>query len=157
DMGSLDTMPDFGSPLAAGELALFAPLLAGPFSVVPNALELASDGEGRPVFSLQIVKRADDLSPDGQYAVLDVQLKGRYALDEALVAARTHRPSATVKPASIDLGYGRLVSPGPDIKLPDDLTAPAPLGWWCADGARWTRRIDRGSGELIKGALVDGT
>jgi hypothetical protein len=97
-MGPLDTMPDFGLPLAAGESILFPPLLAGPFSVVPSALELAFDGEGRPIFSLQIVKRADDLSADGQYAVLDVQLRGQYALDQALAAARANRPSATVKP-----------------------------------------------------------
>src|SRR6266567_4557906 len=156
-MSSIDQMPDFGCPLAAGDLLLFPPVCAGPLSVMPSAFHLSKDARGQPALDLQIVKRADDLSADGQYAVLDIQMTGDYPLDEALVTARMRRPGATVKPASIDVGYARLVPAGSDIKLPDDLTAPEPFAWTCTNGARWTRRLDRISGELIKGALKQGT
>lgn len=156
-MDAIDQMPDFGSPLALGDTLVFPPVIAGPLSVMPNALHLSKDAQGQPALSLQIVKRTDDLSTDGQYAVLDMQITGDYALDDALALARTKFPEATVKPASIEIGYARLVPAGADIKLPDDLTVPEPFGWACANGARWTRRLDRVSGELIKGALRQGT
>src|SRR4051812_38757699 len=148
-MNSIERMPDFGSSLIAGESIVFPPFGAGPFSVAPRALRVAMDGQGAPILSLQMVKRADDLSADGQYAVFDVQLVGDYALDEALQAARARQPGAVVKPAPIEVGYARLVSAGSAVDFPDELTHPEPLGWSCSDGARWTRRLDRFSGELI--------
>lgn len=154
-MSVIDRLPDFSHSIMTGETVAFAPFAGTTFIVVPSAVRLAAASDGRPQFSLQMVKRVDELSSSaGQYAVLDVQLVGDYPLDEALLAARNDNPDSTVRPAPLELGYARLLPASPGLTFPDDLTAPAPLGWSSADGARWTHRLDLSSGELLKGALA---
>lgn len=153
-MAGFDHMPDFGSPLAAGEAVFFPAFGTGEFIVIPSALGLAAVSAGQAPFQLQMIRRADDLRAQGQYALLDVHLAGNYALDACLAVARAANPNATVRPAVIDRGFARLISSGPS--LPSDLTTPTELGWSTAEGARWTRRLDLASGELIKSALQGG-
>src|SRR6185437_10308740 len=153
-MAALDHMADFGSPLVAGEAVFYPAFGSNEFIVIPSALALAAVSAGQAPFQLQMIRRADDLRAEGQYALLDVHLAGNYALDACLAAARVANPNATVRPAVVDRGFARLVSNGPS--LPPDLTAPTELGWSTAEGARWTRRLDLASGELIKGALQGG-
>jgi hypothetical protein len=156
-MAGLDHMPDFASPLAAEETVFFPCFGTSEFSVVPSALGLARELSGRPPFQLQMIRRADDLRAEGQYALIDIHLAGRYALDACLTAARATNLGATVKPAIIDRGFVRLVPAGAGVNLPPDLTTATELGWSIADGARWTRRLDLSSGEVIKGALQSRT
>jgi hypothetical protein len=153
-MAGFDHIPDFGSPLTAGESVFFPAFGTREFTVIPSALGLASASAGQAPFQLQMIRRADDLRAEGQYALLDVHLAGNYALDACLAAARVANPNATVRPATIDRGFARLVSTGPG--LPPDLAMPTELGWSTAEGARWTRRLDLASGEVIKGALQGG-
>lgn len=149
-------MPDFASPMTAGETVFFPCFGTQEFSIVPAALGLAHAATGRPAFQLQMVRRSDDLRADGQYALIDIHLAGDYSLDTCLAAARAARPDAMVRPATIDRGFARLVPGGAGVQLPPDLTAPTELGWSTADGARWTHKLDVSSGELIKGALKSG-
>jgi hypothetical protein len=155
-MANLDHMPDFASPLTAGESVFFPCFGTEEFSIIPAALGLAHEATGRPAFQLQMVRRSDDLRADGQYALIDVHLAGDYALDTCLAAARAARPDAIVRPATINRGFARLIAGGTGVQLPPDLTEPTELGWSTADGARWTHKLDVSSGELIKGALKSG-
>ena len=107
-MAGFDHMPDFGSPSVAGETVFFPAFGSDEFIVIPSALGLAAAAAGQAPFQLQMIRRADDLRTEGQYALLDVHLAGNYALDACLAAARVTNPNATVRPGVVDRGFARL-------------------------------------------------
>ena len=152
-MDAFSTLPDFGAPFSDGTVQGFAPYGNGPFAVLPAGIALASVG-GQPAFALNMIRRADQADATGNYAVMDVQLADDVPLDAALTLARALRPDATVVPATIDLGFARLVSGGGDSAFPDDMTKPVSFGTPAAGGPHWEHRLDLTSGELIKGALL---
>ena len=157
DAGKTGGMPDFQAPIQSDAVLAWASFGGGAWSVLPNGLALATDRNGRPQFTLALLKRPDDLLREGQYAVLDLELIGDYPIEQALALARSQAATATLNPAAIALGFARLIPAGPDADLPADLTVPTPLGWSAADGARWTHRLDIASAELVKAALENRT
>jgi hypothetical protein len=155
-MNAQGTLPDFRALIGTGATQLYAPFGPGPFVVLPTATRIATR-QGQPILSLMFVRRPDQPGPTGNYAVLDVELTQDVPLDDALGVARAVVPSATVAPATMDLGFIRLIPGGAGVSLPTEMTMPVPLGWSAASGCRWTQRLDVDTGELIKGALLDGT
>src|SRR5215472_7336609 len=106
-MTKLEGLPDFQAPIAAGTTCAFAPFGAGSYRVLPGALSIARDADGRPTFTLVMLKRADDPRAAGQYGVMDATLIVDFPLDDALATARTNAASATMQPAVINAGYAR--------------------------------------------------
>ena len=155
-MSAREGLPDFQSLLGSGPTQFYAPFGAGSYAVLPGGARVAVR-QGAPGLSLTLVRRPDQPGPTGNYAVLDVQLTEAVPLDDALALARGISQSATVAPAAIELGFIRLTPSNPSVSLPDDMTAPVPLGWSAAGGGRWTQHLDVDTGELIKGALLGGT
>jgi hypothetical protein len=149
-MDPLTGLPDFGKTLTADDTVAFAAFGGGPWSVLPAM---------GPVTDLQLtmIRRADDLSAAGSYAMLDVEVGCDYPLDKALELARAADPSATVAATPIELGFARLIPAGKTVALSDAMTAPIPLGWARSGGARWTDRLDLSTAELIKSALQGGS
>ena len=152
-MSLREGLPDFQKLLGSGPTRVYPPFGPGPFAALPGGARVALR-QGQPVLSLTLVRRPDQPGPTGNYAVLDLQLTDDMPLDDALALVRGISQGATVAPASIELGFIRLVPGGPGISLPCDMTAPVPLGWSAAGGGRWTQRLDVDTGELIKGALA---
>jgi hypothetical protein len=143
-------MPDFGTALTGDAVVAYAAYGGGAYWVLPGLGALAD-------LQLTMIRRADDLSAEGNYAMLDVEVGCDYPLDKALALARAENPGATVSSAPIELGFARLIPSGTSVALPAAMTAPMPLGWARSDGARWTDRLDLTTAELIKGASLGGT
>jgi hypothetical protein len=154
-MTDLTGLPDFSNVIASTAATMIAPFGGESYSVLPQDLQLAANADGSPKFELDLVQNLGDLSASGQYAELDFSIAGNFPLDAALSQARTTSPAATVKPITMDGGFGRLYATASagTIPLPADMLTPVPLGWWSEDLARWTIRTSRDAGELIKGAL----
>lgn len=155
-MDSLAGLPDFQALVSAGQLQMYAPFGGGSYSVLPRQLVVAQGASGHPKFELALVEAADELSAIGRYAVLDLELAGDFPVDDALTRARADAADATVRPASINVGFARLYPTSNAVALPADMTAPTPLGWSGPDFVRWTTRLSIDAGELIKGALSVG-
>jgi hypothetical protein len=156
-MSDLSGLPDFQAFSSTATSAMFAPFGSGSYAALPQLLTVASDAEGNPKFSLELLERLGDLSASGQYAVLDFSLTGDFQLDAALVAARSSSPSATVKPLAVNNGFARLYPTTGEVVPTSDLLAPIALGWASSDYARWTTRLSADAGELIKGAIAGGS
>jgi hypothetical protein len=154
-MADLTGLPDFAAMVTSSGATLIAPFGGGSYSVLPQQLQLAMNPDGSPKFELDLVQCLGDLTATGQYAELDFSLAGEYPLDAALSLARTTASAATVRPVTMDGGFGRLYATASTntVQLSADMLAPIPLGWGIADLARWTMRMSRDAGELIKGAL----
>lgn len=152
-MAELTGLPDFSMIRSTPDVAVVGPFGNGSYSVLPSELILAANGDGTPKFELSLVKRVEDFSASGQYAELDFSLIGSYQLDAGLTVARASDSGATVKPAEIGGGFGRLYETGSSVQLPPELLTPVALRWWSSDLARWTTRISADAGELLKGAL----
>ncbi len=152
-MTDLTGLPDFATMIASSEATMFAPFGSGSYYVLPQQLQLAMNADGSPKFELDLVQYLGDLTASGQYAEVDFSLAGDFPMNTALSLARTTAPAATVKPITMDSGFGRLYATASTVPLPGDMLIPAPLGWWSGDLARWTIRMSPDAGELIKGAL----
>lgn len=154
-MADLTGLPDFANMIVSTTANMFAPFGTGSYSVLPQNLQLATKADGSPKIELDLVQDLGDFSASGQYAELDFSIAGDFPLDTALTLARADSATATVKPITMDDGFGRLYASASagTIPLPADLLNPVPLGWWSEDLARWTIRTSRDGGELIKGAL----
>ncbi len=154
-MADLTGYPDFSSTVGSPTEIIIAPFGGESYSVLPQDLQLATNADGSPKLELDLVENLGDFSASGQYAELDFSIAGNFPLDTALSLARTNSPAATVKPITMDSGFGRLYATASagTIPLPADMLTPIPLGWWSEDLARWTLRTSRDAGELIKGAL----
>ena len=149
-------LPDFQAILGSGATQMFASFGGGPCAVLPTAAKLATR-DGLPMLSLTLVKQPDQPGPTDNHATLDIAIAADTPLDDGLAVARQAHEDATVAPVSIDIGFARLTQVGSGVALPPDLTAPVPLGWSAAEGARWTHRVDVDTGELIKHGMLDGT
>lgn len=156
-MSDLRGLADFQAPIAVGSSYMFAPFGAGSYNVLPREFSVAQEATGGPDFALVMLRRADDLSAAGQYAVLDMTLAANFPLDDALAAARAATEGATVRPISISAGFARLYPAARAVALPPDASAPVPLGMAGPDRVRWTTRLALESGEIIKGALAGET
>src|ERR1019366_10226560 len=108
DMNNLTGMPDFKSPVTAGDLVMYPPYGSGSYSLLPRQILVAQDPSGKPEVTLEFVKLADQPDAASQYSIMDISLDGDYPLDEALPAARSVAPDATVKPIAINRGFVRL-------------------------------------------------
>ena len=156
-MTAFDGLPDFQTMSSTATATTFAPFQGGSYAALPQGLALAADANGKPTFTLDLVERVGDFSAAGQYAVLDFSLVGDFALDDALSAARTHDPAATVKPLAINAGFARLYPTSGEVAPTSDVLTPIPLGLSGADYVRWTSRLSADAGELIKGAIGGGS
>lgn len=156
-MSDLDGLPDFQAYSSTASSAMFAPFETGSYIVLPQLLAIASDAGGDPKFALELIERLGDLSPSGQYAMLDFSLTGDFQLDGALAAARVTSPAATVKPLAFNSGFARLYATTGEVAPTSDLLAPVTLGWASADYARFTTRLSMQAGELVKGAIAGGS
>src|SRR5215472_5165377 len=152
-MADLTGSPDFASVITSAEVSMIAPFGSGSYSVLPQRLQLAMNPDGTPKFKLELTEVIDDFSDSGQFAELDFSIAGDFPLDTALSIARQSQPTAQVKPVTFDGGFGRLYQSASAVQLPSDVLSAIPLGWWSSDLARWTMRLSRDAGELIKGAL----
>ena len=151
EMNDLTGLPDFQRLISTQRLSMYAPFGQGSYGVLPRQLLVAQSPSGKPKFELALIKRSDDQSASGRYAVLDLALAGDFAIDEALTLARAGAADATVKPIVFNTGFARLYPTTSTVTLPADMTAPIPLGWSGLDFARWTTRLSIDAGELIKG------
>jgi hypothetical protein len=156
-MNGLNGLPDFSAPNSAATVSAFAPFQTGSYAVVPQQLALATDASGNPTFTLDLVERTGDFSVAGQYAVLDLALRGDFALDDALAGARLTAPGATVTPIAISGGFARLYPTAGEVEPSSDVLAPIALGLDGVNFARWTARLSADAGELIKGAIAGGS
>jgi hypothetical protein len=152
-MADLTGLPDFAAMITSSEASLFAPFVSGSYSALPRQLQLATNADGSPKFEIDFAKTIGDASSIAQFAELDFSLAGDYALDSALSMARAKSPAATVRPATMDGGFGRLYAAAGAVPLPADLLSPIPLGWGTTDLAHWFQRMSGDAGELLKGAL----
>jgi hypothetical protein len=148
-------MPDFQNPLSASDLVAYAPFGNGGYAVLPREIVVARNPDGLPKFHLRLMRRVGDLSPAGQYGVMDISLAGDFPVEDALAAARAVVPDATVSGVSIHSGFARLYPTNDAVSLPAEMTAPVALGWAGADFARWTMRLPLTAAQLIQGALLD--
>jgi hypothetical protein len=155
-METLAGFPDFQAPISTAGLLMYAPFGTGRYSVLPRQMNLATESNGKPKFQLNLIKRAGDPNPAGQYAAFDLALAGDFPLDEALAIARAKDEEATVKPIDINSGFARLYPTGSTVALPSDMLAPTALDWSGSDFVRWRMRLSVDAGELIKGALSNG-
>ena len=87
-MDTLTGLPDFGAPLS-GETVIFAAFGGGPYAVLPGLGPLTD-------LQLTMVRRADDLSAAGSYAMLDVEVGCAYALDPTLATVRAATVAAAL-------------------------------------------------------------
>lgn len=152
-MADLTGLPDFATLITSSEASLIAPFGSGSYSALPQQLQLATNSDGSPKFEIDFAKTVGDASSTVQFAELDFSLAGDFALDAALNLARTIAAAATVKPAVIDGGFGRLYATASEVPLPAELLSPIPLGWGTSDLAHWVQRLSGDAGELLKGAL----
>ncbi len=146
-------LPDWSVTIDAPEANLVGSFGGASYSVLPAQLQIATYPNGTPKFELDLVQRVGDFSANGQYAELDFSLAGAFPLDAALARARATNRGATVKPITLSGGFGRLTMTGNSVPLPPDVLSPQPLGWWSSDLARFTVRMPKDAGELIKGGL----
>ena len=152
-MADLTGLPDFATLITSSEASLIAPFGSGSYSALPQQLQLATNSDGSPKFEIDFAKTVGDASSTVQFAELDFSLAGDFALDAALNLARTIAAAATVKPAVIDGGFGRLYATASEVPLPAELLSPIPLGWGTSDLAHWVQRLSGDAGELLKEAL----
>lgn len=146
-------LPDFQNPLSASDLVAYAPFGNGAYALLPREVIVARNTSGLPKFQLRLMKRSGDVSPAGQYGVMDISLAANFPLEEALAAARAVVPGATVAGVSIHSGFVRLYPTNEAVSLPAEMTVPVALGWAGSDFARWTMRLELAAAQLIQGAL----
>ena len=142
--------------LSSKAATLFAGYGGGHYSVLPQQLVVAEDADGDPVFCLELIKRMGDLTPAGQYAVLDFALDADFRLDDALQLARSSTADAAILPAAVHSGFARLYPTTSQVLPEASLLDPVPLGWTGAHYARWISRLSVLAGELLKGAILAG-
>jgi hypothetical protein len=136
---------------------MFAPFGKGFYSVLPRHIDIAKDGSGRPKFQLRLMKHAADTSAQSQYSVMGMSLAGDFPMDDALAVARAAAPAAMVAAAEIQSGFVRLYATTVAVPLPAEMTVPIPLGSANSDFAAWTMRLPLSDGELVAGALTNGS
>jgi hypothetical protein len=135
-------LPDFQRPIRAEGCEILYPYEGmGAHTLLPDRLEVAERGDGRPDFSLELVRGENPLLPPAPYGVLDLRLRPRYRIDEALRALRDRHPSRMISRASFSAGFLRLRPLGDATDVPADLLEPVPLSWNGLGVARWILRL----------------
>jgi hypothetical protein len=149
-MVALAGLADFGSAVSGDTLVAYAAHGSGAYLVLPSAGAMTA-------FALTMTRVSGDSSAERGYAMLDVEVGCDYPLDDALAMVRATDPTATATAIPIDIGYARLVSAGAGLALPEPVTQPVMLGYSAAAGARWSQHLDLAVGEVIKGAVQQGS
>jgi hypothetical protein len=151
---TLNGLPDFDQPLQGEGFQIFFPFEGGEAVLLPDELELAIAGDGRPDFALELVRRLGRFGAGDTYGLLDMRAAPRDRADDALALLRATSPAATLRLASFAGGYMRLQLPRLNGELAADLPPPVALA---PDGLAITRlllRVSPALAALIKGALA---
>lgn len=147
-------LPDFDQPLQGEGFQIFCPFEGGEAVLLPDELELACGGDGRPDFALELVRRLGRFGAADTYGLLDMRAASRDRADDALALLRETNPAATLRPASFAGGFVRLRLPRLNGELAADLPPPLALAPDGLATARLLLRVSPALAALIKGALA---
>lgn len=150
---TLTGLPDFGLPPPTP--VLHQPYGSGPFTVLPEGMDVPAAVDGVPQLRVTLVRGAAPDLPPAPYGVVELRLVPRYRLDDALAVARNRTPGATVEPFVAAGGFLRLVAV-PGAVLPVELTDPVSMAVDGLDRARCTVRVTAAGAALLVQLLADG-
>lgn len=124
------------------------------YSLLPQALEVATLDDKRPDFVLELVRGQNPVLPPQPYGVLDVRLRPQYLREDALVVLRGQKLEAMLDEAHFASGFMRLSPAGEVADAPKELFQPVPLMWNGLGVGRFVLRLPLPAALLLKGALL---
>src|SRR5262245_9967255 len=102
---------DFGRPMVERGMTIFRSFeREGHYRLLPQDLAIATDGNKRPEFLLELVRGQTPLLPPKPYGVIDFRVQPQYRIDDALVMLRTQEPKAMLEEAAFTSGFLRLTA-----------------------------------------------
>jgi hypothetical protein len=153
---ALTGLPDFGLPVPPGAVRVLFPYGSGPFTVLPDRLEVPAGPDGVPELVLALVRGTVPWLPPDPYGVLDLRLAPDYQLDEALELALGLRPGAAVTPFTVSGGFLRLLPAAAEVDVPEALTSPVALAFDGLDRGRFTVTLPMDAAVFAEGLLSGG-
>jgi hypothetical protein len=155
-VAALTGLPDFGLPVPPGAVRVLFPYGSGPFTVLPDRLEVPAGPDGVPELALTLVRGTVPWLPPDPYGVLDLRLAPDYQLDEALELALGLRPDAAVTPFTVSGGFLRLLPTAAEVDVPEALTRPVALAFDGLDRGRFTVTLPMDAAVFAEGLLSGG-
>jgi hypothetical protein len=146
----IEATPDFADPLVDQGVTVLYPFQSGPCTVYPDGLDLATSVDGKPLFSLELVRGAQE------YGVLDLTLTARFRADDALAMVRAKRATVSVQHAQFTSGVFRW-RPRLESEMPPGFLEPQPLVWNGLGICRFILKLSKDAGLLVRDALADET
>lgn len=151
---SLEGLPDFQQPMIGDGFQVYFPYEAqGAHVVVPNGLEVALRSDGKPDFLLELVRGVNPMLPPKPYGVLDLRLRPKYRMEQALALARSKAPWATLGYPSFSSSFLKFQQTADTGDLPADLLAPMRLGWNGLETTRFVLQVSEEAAVMIKRCL----
>jgi hypothetical protein len=151
---SLQGLPDFYQPLRSEGGEILYPYEGGiDHILLPERLEVAERPDGRPEFSLELVRGQNPFLPPASYGVLDLRARPSYRTAEALRLLRDRHPDRMITCARFTGGFLRLRPLGDVGDVPPDFLTPVALSWNGLGMARWILRLSTAGIALLKQSL----
>lgn len=144
---------DFDRPITFASGRIFYPFGGGPFQLEPSKCGVITSNLGTVEFQLDLIRA---LSARESRATLSCTISAEYANEEALVALREIKPTASLTPAVLTDWWFRFL-PTPVLSARGELLAPVLLASNGLGTARLMMSLSIDSGLLLESMLQERT
>ena len=143
---------DWGRPVSSSVgLAAFAPYSGHSAALaLPQDIVIATGAAGLPDFRLALVRPDNPALPPEPYAQLELRLRARTDINQALLS--TDAPLDGLRVAPLRRGV-LVLRPVQALDVPDELLAPIPLSWNGLGACNIALRLSAHAGSVLREAL----